>query len=128
MLVKSAAASKQQRIAPSAANARSSTTISRLTIYSNYKDGKMVGGCWQPIQEETLRKAHHQTPRWLKQRRTIPPDKHHSMVNWFESIWLGNNNIQQSTTVMDSDAAIITNIVEISAIIDLNDVGLCHPS
>ena len=87
MLVKSAAASKQQRIAPSA-NARSSTTISRLTMYSN-------DNYWD---------------------------------NWFESIWLGNNNIQQSTTVMDSDAAIITNIVEISAIIDLNDVGLCHPS
>ena len=71
MLVKSAAASKQQRIAPSA-NTSSSTTISSLTMYSNdnairNKDGKMVGGCWQPIQEETLGKAHHQTPRWLKQ-------------------------------------------------------------
>jgi nuclear GTP-binding protein len=49
MLVKSAASSKQHRVAPKSGNARSSATIARLKMYNNgkairNKEGKVVGG------------------------------------------------------------------------------------
>jgi nuclear GTP-binding protein len=49
MIVKSAASSKQHRVAPKSGNARSAATIARLKMYNNgkairNKEGKVVGG------------------------------------------------------------------------------------